>query len=107
MKISKIDKSILILGCIAAVVGLIISCFSSFYNAPKRQTKNYPLTTIVTGVNLKDNTIYVTDKSGFVWEFYGAEEWRINDFCSLIMNDNGTEEIFDDTIIEVRHGWRS
>lgn len=107
MKISKIDKSILILGCIAAVVGLIISCFSGFCNDSKKQTRDYPLTTIVTGVDLKNNTIYVTDKSGFVWGFYGAEEWRINDFCSLIMNDNGTEEIFDDTIIEVRHGWRS
>ena len=46
------------------------------------------------------------DNNGFVWQFYGVEDWEEGDICSVIMNHNGTETIFDDIIITTRYGGR-
>lgn len=106
MKISKLDIGVLIFGCIAAVAGFIIHFSGCTIQKEENKTKNYPLTTIVTEVNEETNVVSITDSKGFVWQFYGVEDWEKEDICSVIMNDNGTEDIFDDEIIEVRYGGR-
>ena len=105
MKISKLDKGVLIFGIIAAVVGVIIHFADCFQNSQKK-TENYPLTAIVTEINPEIDVVSITDNNGSVWQFCGVEDWKEGDICSVIMNDNGTETIFDDIIVTTRYGGR-
>ena len=71
----------------------------------------YPLTTKVVMVDYPTDVVWCKDYNGNVWEFYGCEDWAIGDVASLLMNDNGTENIEDDEIINARYngtfeGWR-
>lgn len=64
----------------------------------------YALSTVVTSTN--GNEVIVRDFSGNLWKFTDddSNDWTVNDICSIIMNDNGTEEnIFDDVIMSVRY----
>ena len=106
MKVTKIDKGVLILGVLAAVIGFIIHFSDCTAESFQKKTENYPLTTIVTEINPEIDVVSITDNNGFVWQFYGVEDWKEGDICSVIMNDNGTETIFDDIIVTTRYGGR-
>lgn len=66
---------------------------------------NYPKTFVVTQVT-KEEVICI-DFNGDEWAFKNAEDdWLIGDYVSAIMNDNGTESIYDDSFVSVRYsGW--
>lgn len=89
--------------CGCAIVFLIYCCIMMFY-ATSTADHTYPLTTIVTEINPEIDVVSVTDNNGFVWQFYGVEDWEEGDICSVIMNDNGTETILDDIIVTTRYG---
>lgn len=57
----------------------------------------------VTGFDLTSNLVIVEDGSGCVWAFQGIEDWHLHDSCLCVMDSNGTEEIFDDRIVNVRY----
>ena len=64
----------------------------------------YPLTAKVVEVNYDDDTVTVETFTGFLFSFEGCEDWAEGDCASLIMDDNGTEKIFDDEIITAQYG---
>ena len=71
----------------------------------------YPLTTKVVMVDYPTDVVWCKDFNGNIWEFYGCEDWAIGDIASLLMNDNGTEIIYDDEIMSARYqgtfeGWK-
>lgn len=43
--------------------------------------------------------VSVVDCDGEVFEFYGVEDWFVDDNCLLVMNNNNTKDITDDIII--------
>lgn len=59
----------------------------------------YPETAKVVKVNYEEDTVTVETFTGFLFTFYGCEDWQEGDCASLIMEDNGTELIYDDEII--------
>ena len=66
----------------------------------------YPASMIVTYVNYEEDTVALEDFNGQRWVFYGAEDWIVNDICACIMNDMGTDVVYDDEIVETRYcGW--
>ena len=68
----------------------------------QKQVENmYPLSTIVT--EIKDNSVTVEDTNGNLWSFNGAEDWEVGDGCSLLMDNNGTNNIEDDIIISTQY----
>lgn len=68
--------------------------------------KSYALATIVTDIDRESDIVTVEDFNGNSWTFYGVEDWQIGDCAALMMNDNGTEKIMDDTIESARYsGW--
>lgn len=70
------------------------------------ETNLYPASMIVTHVNYEEDTVTIEDFNGQCWVFYGAEDWIVNDICACIMNDMGTDVIYDDEIVETRYcGW--
>lgn len=75
----------------------------SRFGADEVMSHVYPHTGIVSEVNYVNNTVTVRDFNGHEWAFYGAEDWQSGDICAMIMDDNGTEMIYDDIIMDVRY----
>ena len=63
----------------------------------------YALSTTVTDVDYESDTVTVTDHNGNEWQFSGCEDWMIGDGCALVMNNMGTEIIYDDEIVNTRY----
>ena len=64
--------------------------------------EQYPLTAIVTE---NDNgVITCVDYRGEGWVFDDGIDWEIDDVLSILMDDNGTETIYDDKIVSVFYG---
>ena len=63
----------------------------------------YPMTARVMEVNYTEDTVTVMTSTGHLFAFYGCEDWQEGDCASLIMEDNGTENITDDEIVQARY----
>ncbi len=63
----------------------------------------YALTTVVVNLDYDNDVVTVEDFNGFLWEFEGCEDWCEGDCCSMVMDDMGTDLIFDDEIINVKY----
>ena len=65
----------------------------------------YPLTGIVTEVQEVDKdtdlvTMTCANGNQFSWYTDSTDDWFINDLASCIMNSNGTDEGYDDEIVD-------
>lgn len=73
---------------------------------PVEKGNEYPLTTVVCAVDYETDVVTLRTFSGFTYEFEGVEDWFVGDVCACIMNDNGTPNILDDKIVDVKYcGW--
>lgn len=89
-----------------AILIILIGIPTLVYFLAKGSEKanEYPQTMIVTEV--KNNVVTIETATGYQYQFEGAEDWEVGDFCSCIMNSKGTETIFDDEIVQTRYsGW--
>lgn len=89
-----------------AAITLTLSISALFVGrAVQKATYNqhiYPLSTVVECVN--GNEITTSDFNGNLWIFTdNTEDWIKGDICSLIMHDNYTSIIYDDTIIKAQY----
>ena len=64
----------------------------------------YPATAMVCRVDEENDLVYCKECNGVIWAFSGVEDWMEKDLVSMIMDDNDTELIYDDIIIQVRYG---
>jgi hypothetical protein len=87
---------------IIAIIIIITFINVKTLNCINSDNKNnyYPL--VATVIEINDDTVMIEDNNGEVWEFESAEDWQINDICSCIMNDNGTQKIYDDEIVKIK-----
>ncbi len=66
----------------------------------------YPKTAKVIEVNEVEDLVIIETCTGITYTFEGCEDWAEGDGISLIMDDNGTESIFDDCILMAEYtGW--
>lgn len=67
----------------------------------------YPLTGIVTEVKRIEDLDLVTmtcaNGNQFSWYTDSTDDWLINDLASCIMNSNGTDEVYDDEIVDAHY----
>lgn len=67
----------------------------------------YPLTGIVTEVEHMEDTDLITmttaNENQFSWYTDSTDDWFINDLASCIMNSNGTDEVYDDEIVDAHY----
>ena len=63
----------------------------------------YALTTCVVEIDRDSDIVTCEDSNGNLWEFYGCEDWEIGDCASLLMDNQGTESIYDDSIEAARY----
>ena len=68
--------------------------------------ETYALTTVIVSLDYDADVVECMDFNGNVWAFDGCEDWQLMDVCSMVMDDAGTESIYDDAIINCRYdGW--
>jgi len=84
---------------IAIALVLIALCATLTANA-----EIYPETAKVVEIDYDTDTVTVETFTGFLFTFYGCEDWMVGDCASLIMEDNGTELVYDDEIIMAQYG---
>lgn len=109
-KMNKLNKAAAITNVIIIIIMALLThaCYlkGKHAGADEMMSHIYPMSGIVTEVNHQENRVIVTDSTGNEWEFDGAEDWRTGDIAAMIMEDNGTEEIYDDEIIDVQYDGR-
>jgi hypothetical protein len=96
-------QTLFIIISLAIVAAFTDLSLAKLYNA-NQISHLYPLTTTVEEIN--NDTVTVEDSNGNLWSFNGVEDWQVGDCCALIMHDNSTSEIIDDTIISTRYQGR-
>lgn len=57
-------------------------------------------------INAEDDTVTIEYRNGNLWDFYGIEDWQVGDYCACLMDNNGTEIIYDDIICSTRYEGR-
>ena len=83
---------------------LIIGFLSGCAYGNNTNTDNlYPISTKVVSLDYTTDKVTVEQANGTIWSFYGCNDWELNDNCNLIMNDNGTPEVYDDIIVDYRY----
>lgn len=94
---SCLTKILVVLFCaLALVIALTVSL------SPKGE--RYPLIGRVFAIDSVHDTVFFVDGAGVSWSFKGVEDWCNGDYVSCIMDDMGTESIYDDQIISIRYG---
>ena len=63
----------------------------------------YPNGGIIVDLIPEEDLVVFEDGDGMSWVFYGVEDWDIGDLVACTFWDAGTEDIFDDEIIDVRY----
>lgn len=59
---------------------------------------------VVTQLDYNTDTVTCVDAVGYEWQFYGCEDYAINDMVCTLMDNNGTEDtILDDIIIDAEY----
>lgn len=56
----------------------------------------------VVGYDTLSDTLFIKS-DGHIWEYAEIQDWDINDMCSMVFCDNGTEEIEDDEVVYMRY----
>lgn len=88
---------------IIIIVTLLVACTPATVKA-EADHRVYAMTAIVIELDYDSDTVVLSDGAENLWAFYGIEDWQIDDFASLLMDDNGTPEtIYDDIILEVTY----
>lgn len=88
------------------IILLLANIVSLYAKANQLNNHLYALTTCVVTVDEITDTVTVEDNNGNLWDFFGCEDWAVGDICSMLMDDNGTTEIYDDIIINTRYDGR-
>lgn len=66
----------------------------------------YPETAIVREIDPVEDTVLVEAGNGNLFVFKGTEDWEEDDICSMLMSDNGTANVADDIILDVKYSGR-
>lgn len=105
-------KSLLISSIVLLSIITIILCKknNSNSNIEVKQTNKtqdyYPMSTTVREVDRKKDIVTVENNNGEQFQFTGVEDWQLGDICSLMLDNNGTENIYDDIIIKTIYDGR-
>ena len=94
---SKECKILLGLLAVVVILGILVN---ASYSTPSTQYANVAE---VFAVDHDRDLVVCRDSVGHIWEFYGSEDWMIGDCAALFMDDNGTELVIDDIIINARY----
>lgn len=95
---------------IVLVAALVFGLCGVLMNQLLNPANTYAMTCEVVELDRENDLVVCEDFNGNLWEFYGCEDWQIDDIASLLMDDNGTPTIYDDEIVSAQYngtfeGW--
>lgn len=69
--------------------------------AAPAQTNLYPVAGYVRAIYEKESVVSVQLENGIIFEFYAEdpEEYKNGDLCAMIIDNNGTTELYDDLVV--------
>lgn len=75
------------------------------------KAETYPEVFVVHEINRETDIMTLIDFNGWMWDVYGVEDYEIGDVVGAIMDDAGTEIIYDDEIQCIQYcgrleGWK-
>lgn len=87
------------------IAGIIIGVAATATITAQAQPKGalYPTCGVVTETDETTDTVTFTTDSGNMYVFYGVEDWLEGDKIAAIMDDKGTDQVYDDAVIDVRY----
>ena len=102
----KFDKFVYGFVYTCVIIAVTIILFSAVMSA---KYSTYSRCMTVTNLNYEKDLVTCTDSVGYVWQFFGCEDFEINDIVCAEMDTNGTESsILDDSIVSaVFSGYRA
>lgn len=102
IKFTKSEKRKLFMATLTVTLSISTLFIGKAVQKATYNNHTYPLSTVVECVN--GNKITAKDFNGNLWTFAdNTEDWYKGDICSLIMHDNYTSIIYDDTIIKAQY----
>lgn len=103
---ANIKKAITIISYIVDIVAtIILVAFILNFNKASNNKNLYMVESTVTDV-AKNNIVTVTTVDGDLFSFKGNGSWLVNDGVILLLDDQGTEDIKDDKIINTLYDMR-
>lgn len=97
----KYGRDTFIAGLVMLV--LFILCVGMFWPA---QAETYPDVLMVVDLDEHEDVVIAVDFNGNEWTWTGIEDLFPGDMVAVVMDDQGTETIYDDEIIDLRYcGW--
>ena len=70
------------------------------------QAETYPAALMVVDLDEHEDMVIAVDFNGNEWTWTGIEDIFPGDMIAVMMDDQGTETIYDDEIIDLRYcGW--
>ena len=87
----------------ALIVLFMFGLWAISQNATENEAKIYGKISHVVALDREDDVVIVEDELGHLWEFYGVEDWQVDDCVVLVMNDQGTQVMEDDVIVSTTY----
>lgn len=100
-RLRKIDLMLIMILIITVLVGISAQASTTTTN---NHTSVYNTCMIITNTSYDENIVTCETSTGFIFEFYGIEDYFVGDIIICTMDDNGTpKSIIDDKIIDTKY----
>ena len=100
---NKMNKKNIVVLVMFIIVIVSILLFAFFRTSETPKTDYYARGVVITDINTQKDLVTVEDCSGLVWQFYGVEDFCVGDGCVMVLDKKGTQNIYDDEIINVHY----
>jgi hypothetical protein len=91
--------------CVAigfVIVAIITVSLIHQVTSPTDNNTHYVTQAKVIGINTASDTVQIEDSHGEIWEFFGTENFQKGNSVIVLMDDQSTSTVYDDTILSVR-----
>jgi hypothetical protein len=101
------DKTFYTIINICAVIALIMiaivtASLTHHITSCTTNDTTYTMQAKVIDVDTVSDTVQIEDSHGEVWEFFGTENFQKGNSVIVLMDDQSTSSVYDDTILSVR-----
>lgn len=98
-RLKKIDLALIMILIITMLIGI-----SAQASTVDNHTSVYNTCMIITNTNYDENIVTCETSMGYIFQFYGIEDYFVGDIIICTMDDNGTpKSIIDDKIIDTKY----
>lgn len=88
------------------IAGTMAAAIAGCSAQAQNNSREYPDCGVIIGTDENKDLVTIQMQNGNMFDFYGIEDYFIGDLVAVIMNDNGTPEVYDDEIISTKYvGW--